>query len=376
MNFSSKHLLKLLKRDAKGIQLSIYLPTHPSSNSQALDQDITRFKNALKEAKNNPAYNEQELGDTVKSLYKLVDDVEFWKKQRLGLALFVNSDGYEYYHLPYEVTEATYVTDKFVVSPLAFLQSMASEFYVLDVNLTKPRLFTSNFDTLIAINEDAMPASFQDTIARDEYKATLQHMAAPRGSGGDNRIHGHGPEEALDHDTAQYLTLLADTVNKLLVNQDGPLLLMGEQSRVGNLRPRLKYEQLLPHSIDGNFETYTPQDLYDAAIKTMQDYETTERQKLVEQFLSSPPNLVVAGLSEITEAVNAGQIQRIYVPIFKRTADSVRPGNAESVILQLPTEIIELESVVRDTLLQGGEVVAVEIDAFPELADIKGLCRF
>lgn len=376
MNLSSKHLQELLKRKAQGTQLSIYLPTHPSSNSQTLSQDTTRFKNALKEVKNSSAYNERELGNAIKSLHKLVDNTEFWKRQDVGLALFADSKGHEYYHLPYEITEATYVENRFIISPLVIMQSIGTEFYVLDVNLTKPRLLKSSHGTLSIINEDDMPASFQDTIARDEYKAELQHMAAPRGSGGDNRIHGHGPEEALDHDTTQYLSIVANAVDKLLVDQDNPLLLVGEQSRVGNLRPHIKYAHLLSQSIDGSVETYTPQDLFDAVVETIQDHETRERSRLVEQLATSAPELVVSGIKEIAEAAHEGRVERMYVPAYKQTTDSVRPGNSESLILQLPSVINELESVVRDVLAQAGSVVAVEIGKYPELTEIKALCRF
>jgi len=376
MNLSSKRIQQLLERDSEGSQISIYLPTHPSSNSQTLTQDTTRFKNALKQIKNNPDYDERELGDVVKSLYKLVDDIGFWKQQDVGLALFADSSGYEYYHLPYETTEETYLENKFVVGPLVVMHSIGSEFFVLDINLTNPRLLKSSHGTLVVVNDDNMPASFQDTVARDEYKAELQHMAAPRGSGGDNKFHGHDPEDTLDNDTALYLTLVANAVDTFLVDQERPLLLVGEQNRVGNLRPHLKYKHLLPQSIDGNFETLTPQDLYDTTIETMRNHEADKRRSLVKQLVSSAPELVASGIKDIAEAAQAGRVEIMYVPAYRRTADNVRSGESESIVLQLPNDVSALESVIRGVLAHGGSVVAVEIDAYPELDETKALCRF
>lgn len=376
MNLSTKHLQQLLNKDVTGTALSIYLPTHPSSTSQSLAQDTTRLKNALKESKNNSAYDERELGDVVKSLYELVEDTEFWKHQDRGLAIFASSDGYEHFHLPYEITEATYVKNRFVISPLFIMHSIIAEFYVLDVNLTKPRLLKSKHGTFDVIEDANLPASFDETSARDEYKPELQHKAAPRGSGGDNRFHGHSPADAVDHDIAMYLNKLADAVDEYMTDHDRPLLVVGEQSRVGNLRPNLKYEYLVEQSVDGNFENHSPQELFDATIELMRGYESKKRRELVEQLLSSDPKLVVTGDKDISEAAKAGRVERIYVPSYRRTADTVQPGISESIILQLPDDVSELETVVRDVLSQAGTVVAVEIDAYPELTETKALCRF
>jgi len=376
MNLSSKNLQQLLERDDEGIKLSIYIPTNPSSSSQTLAQDITRFKNALKEIKNNSAYDERKLGAVVESLYKLAEDIEFWKQQDVGLALFADTNGYNYYHLPYEITEAVYIKSNFVISPLVIMNSIGTKFYVLDVNLTKPRLLKSNHGTLIMVNEENMPASFKDTIARDEYNADVQQMAAPKGSGGDNSFHGHSPEDTLRHDTARYLTLVADSVNQFLVDQDQPLLLVGDQSRVGNLRPHLTYKHVLSQSIDGNFETHNSQALFDAVVETIQKHKADERHIEIEKLLSSDPKLIISGNKEITQAAHAGRVERIYVPAYRRTADSVQSGESESIILQLPDHINDIESVVKDVLSQSGSVVAIEIGAYPELQKTTALCRF
>lgn len=376
MNLSSKNLQKLVARGANGTGVSIYIPTHPSSSSQTLAQDTIRFKNALKQIKSDPTYNERELGAVIESLYVLAEDVEFWKRQDVGLALFADSEGYEYFTLPYETTEAVYVAKQFIISPLAVMHSIGEKFYVLDINLTKPRLLASHHGTLVAVNQEAMPGSFEEQIAGDEYKVELQHMNAPRGSGGDNSFHGHDVDDAISHEIGTYLALVAKVTDEYLVDNDHPLMLVGEQSRVGNLRSYVTYEHLLVHGIDGNFESSTPQDLYNAVIETMQSYDTTRRRELVDHLLSSAPEFVVMGYDELSEAANVGRVERVYIPSYKRTTDSVRPGETASIVLQLPDDINKLESVTRAVLAQSGSVLAVEIGALPELTDIRGLCRY
>lgn len=377
MYVTSKHIQELIARDDNTKKkLSIYLPTHPSSNGPTITQDTARFKNALKEIRNSSKYDERELGAVMKTLLTLVDDIEFWRHQTEGLALFADSDGYEYYHLSNETTDATYIEKRFIVSPLVLMQSLEIDFYVLDINMTKPRLLQSSNGTLEEILLDRMPGSFEETAEREEYQTQRQNMAAPRGSTADNRIHGHGPEDALQHDINLYATFITKAVDEYLEGDNLPLLLVGEESRVGNLRPHLKYSSLLPQSVDGNFESATPQVLYNAVIGAVKAYASTYLDTLVHKFMSSPPALVVMGLDEITEAASRGRVERMYVPAYRRTTDSVRPGNSESTVLQISVDIAAIESVIRSVLAQSGEVQAVEVGAYPELNEPRALCRY
>lgn len=376
MNISSKQIQNLINNEAAGPKISIYIPTHPVNNIQTIEQDKTRFKNALKDIKNNIKYDEEKLGVVLNSLYDMLDDIELWEYQDVSLAVFADKHGIEYYRLPYETTEAAYIEDQFIVSPMGIMHSIGINFYVLDINLTKPRLLKSRHGTLTEVILDKMPKSFEDTFSRDEYRNSLQNLAAPRGSGGDNQIHGHGPEDSIKEDTSKYIVLIADTIDEYLRDQDLPLLIVGEESRVGNLRKHISYKNLLDDKIDGNFENYTPQKLYESAIEKIEDYDSKRRDDKVKKFLGSDPKFIVSGNTAISEAAEQKRVETLFIPSYIRTKDSIRFGNYDSIILQLPSEMEELEAVTRKVLSQAGTVQAVAIDVYPEIDQPKALCRF
>ena len=376
MKVSSKRIQRLINDNTTGSRISIYIPTHPKSSSQTLSQDTIRFKNALQDIQNSPDYDSSKLGKTIKSLEKLHDDTGFWKNQDLGLAVFGDKDGYEYFHLPYETTEATYLKDRFVISPLAIMHSIGTTFYVLDVNLTQPRLMISHDGSLVEAGAEDMPGSFQDMIAGDEYKPELQHQPAPRGSGDSNRFHGHSVNEEIEEDTTEYLIQVAKVINDFLKDNDLPLLLVGEKSRVGNIRPHINYDNLLETSIDGNFEKHSLQELHNIALEAINKYDSQRRQKIIDELLSADSKNIVAGDDQVAEAAKAGRVERLYVPAYKRTNDSVRSNIAESIILQLPEDIKDIETLVVDVLSQGGTVQAVEIGSQHKIQQIKALSRY
>ena len=377
MIVSSQNIQSLRNRKTKSQKLSIYIPTHPKSNGQTVAEDTTRFKNALQDIKNNPSYDEATLKNTMTALYKLLDDTEFWKHQDVGLAVFADSEGYEHFHLPYEPTVGTYVTDNFIISPLIITQNIGSGFYVLDINLNNPRLCRAVNGTLVEVDEIDMPGSFQDTVARDEYNLELQHQATPRDSGdGDTSFHGHDPADSADDDTVQYLRLVATAVNEYMKDLDQPLILAGAESRVGNLRQHLSYDNILPDTVTGNQESFSTQQLYDATVDIVASYDKAQRQALIDKLVSSAPGYVVMGAQEIHEAASTGRIERLYLPVYRHTTDTVRPGDFASIIIQLPDDVQEIEQLVQATIDQGGEVLATEIDSY-EGADMpRALCRF
>ena len=376
MRVSSARIKKLLNNESEGSKVSIYIPTHPKTTSQTLSQDVNRFKNALKQVQQDPNYDQQELGQTIKKLDKLQQDTEFWRHQDIGIAIMADTDGFEYFRLPYETTEASYLKDRFVISPLAFMRSIGTTYYVLDVNINCPRLLVSHDGSMIEVAVEGMPDSFQELADDSEYKKELQNKPAPRGSSDSNRFHGHDVAEEVSKDISEYLVEIAKVVSGFLKDNDQPLLLVGEQSRVGNIRSHIKYDNLLETKVDGNFEKHSLQDLYNSTVELINEYDSQRRQKIIDELLSADSKDVVTGIEKIVEAARAGRVERVYMPAYRRTNDSVRSDAKESIILQLPEEINEIESLVIDVLSQGGSVQAIEIGSQHEIQEPKALTRY
>jgi len=148
MKLGNQSLNDLINNHGGALKATIYIPTDPQKSTQ----DSTRLKNALQVIRNDPAYDDRELGESMKQVYTdLVDNAEFWSYQDYGLAVFFDRDGYEFFHIPFEISEAEYLTDHFVISPLVITASADTGFYVLDVNFTAPRLYSGARGSLVEV---------------------------------------------------------------------------------------------------------------------------------------------------------------------------------------------------------------------------------
>ncbi len=370
MFLTTSTLQRFLNNDTPGEKISIFMPTHPSSNSQAIAQDCIRFKNALQQIKASPEYDEHVLGKTVKKLENLLDDTEFWKHRSVGLAVFADQNGYQTVELSLEPIEQCFIREQFVISPLAIMASIGTGYYILDVNLNKPRLlyFTNNSQKEITV--ESMPGSFQEMVKNVEYQKQLQHQST-----GGGMFHGHSDDNALEADTAKYLKVIADSVSSHLQTHDDPLLLSGTQDRISKIRPLLTYKDTLEEILEGNNENLNEQQLRVASSSIINELHTKEHDHLIEALKSAPDTSTVAGEEAIKQAIEQGRVDTLYIPSYRKTNDGVNGGGESSILLQLSEKIEIIESIIRGTLLQGGSVAAIQLDAF-DSNESQALCRF
>lgn len=371
MQLSRKHIEQLLSRKTGKLKASIYIPTSPSSNSQSVQQDRTRFKNALQVVRNDHAYNEDELGKVMDKIYKdLYEDIEFWKHQESSLAVLLSSDGYEFFKIPFEITENEYVTDHFVVSPLLVVASADTSFYLLDVNFTKPRLFRGVRGRLAGVNNTDIPKGFEDAVARDEYTDQKQHHA------GTESFHGHNEEGAISADHKKYLKLIAEAADKYLAGLDQPLLLMGTTNRTGNIHQFIKYPHLLKETLVGNFEDSLIIEIFNNASKLINKHLKDQIDKEIEHLANTKPGLVVMGRQEIEEAADSGRVDKLFLPTYRLTTDSISSTTEAKLVVELPADIEDIETMVTKVLHQAGKIISAEIDAYKTLDGPKAICRF
>lgn len=370
MFLSNKNLDRIIKKKNSGTKLSIYIPTHPASTRPTLMQDTIRFKNALQIIKADKGYKQRELSETIKKMEALLKDATFWKHRTLGLAIFADEDGYETVDLNYEITDMQYIADDFVISPLAVMLSIGTGYYVLDINHTSPRLMHYTSHSKEEVNLEAMPGSFEQAVGRDEHQQHLQHQSAPR-----SLFHGQSESGAEDEDTLRYYKLIAGAVDEYLVDHDEPLLLAGAENRIGHMRPLLSYHNVIKEAMEGSVEDLNEEELEMSASAVIKKVDTVIRNELVSKVKKMPLSGLALGPVEVETAIKEGRVETLFLSAFRKTADNVREGDKEKIVLQLPEDIMRTESLVRGTLLQGGNVVAVKQGSF-DRDEPRAICRF
>lgn len=357
MKLSIENIVELINDTSTALRASIYIPTNPHASKQ----DNTRLKNALQIIRNDSSYDDRELGDSMQKIYDdLIDNDEFWNYQDYGLAVFFDRDGYKYFHMPYEITEAEYLLDHYVVSPLALVASADTGFYVLDVNFTSPRLLNGARGVMQEIENTAMPKSFDQVIKRTAYK---------------NHSLG-GEDNALNEDEKKYLSLVARAFDEQAEYSGRALLLAGTSNRTGVIRGLIQHEHVLRDTLVGSYEKATTEKLYQDSVEVVKAVLRKERDSVVQTLDSTPPELVVSGTKEITEAAARGRVETTIMPVYRLTADSVRKAVDEALVIELPSDIHDVEETVRAALGQSGKIVAVEIGGYESLDEPKAICRY
>src|SRR5690625_5020011 len=116
--------------------ISIFLPTEKAGHEVLNEKSKIQLKSTWNEVSDKlqdqglPPDEIDRLGEPVE---KLLDDRNFWRHQREGLALFISKDFFRSYTLPVDFAEVSYVSDHFYLKPLVPLFSGDGRFYLLSL---------------------------------------------------------------------------------------------------------------------------------------------------------------------------------------------------------------------------------------------------
>jgi|AntRauTorckE6833_2_1112554.scaffolds.fasta_scaffold00077_26 hypothetical protein len=354
-------------------KLSIYIPTHPSSSSQTIEEDRIRFKNALARLDTHETQSKDELGKTYASLQKLTEDADFWHYQELSLAVFADGDGYQTMKLPYEINEVSLMSGRYIISPLELMRSIRMAFYVFEVNLHEPKLYLGTTYGLSEVRDINLPKSMKNELdLEDTQKQTQFHTG---GGGGDTMFHGHGGEkDNKQHDVDRYFQLVHDSLEAYLEGHDIPLVLSGDDKRVAQFRKMLSYDRTVKPAISAVHETKhadihrKANEIVSGAVHEHQSHEVERYNELLST------KLAIKGL-QIDDAAKAGRIETLYVPCLRETRDSVREGDFTATKMEVPKNILQLESIVGEVVSKGGNILAVNTSTF-DTEELYAICRF
>lgn len=375
----STNLKKLLDTDKTQRQLSIYLPTHPSSRSETINEDSARFKSLLKTIKNNPDLHrhDPQVLATLKQLEKLITNRTFWSKQSAALAVFANEDKQHIFHLPYEVTEQSFVSNKFIISPLLAMQTAMAKFYLIEVNTKQPKLFHATPSQLKTIDDADLPGSLEDALQLDEFQQ-MQQFHTGEGHGG-AMFHGHGgADDHKDKDIQTYLRLLAKKIDAYLKNSKTPLIVVGTKTRTSSLKKQLKYKFVADDEITGSYDSpQNEQLLLKHVTKIVDSHLDADLKKLESSFKSAYGNeLAVASKAAVDQAAEMDNVESLLLPLLRKTNDSIREESSEHYIFDLPNDLANIEDTVRACHAVKAAILPTLHKKTTSSDDVAAICRY
>jgi hypothetical protein len=388
MNILSRDDLSTLMGRHKGLCVSIVMPTHRAGRE--IQQDPIRLKNLLVEAEERllaSGLRTPDAQELLEPAEKLLQGSPFWQRQSDGLALFLSSEVFRYYRLPFDFEELVVVTDRFHIKPLLPLLSGGGQFYVLALSQNEVRLLQGARYSVSEVDLEGVPESLAEALRYNDPERRLQFHTSTRTPGGTGQrpaiFHGHGVASADDPKDyiSRYFHQIDEALQDLLRDEQALLVLAG----VDYLHPIYKeantYPYLVDEGIEGNPEELSAEELHERAWAIVQPLFLIAQKEAAAQYRQ----LAGAGseqasndLKEVVPAAYHGRVEALFVAVGLQKWGTFDPAtNAVQLHRGVkPGDEDLLDFAAVHTLLNGGTVYAVEPEKVPAEALLAALFRY
>lgn len=313
--------LKTLVEQPTGYCVSIFLPTHIAGPN--IQQDPIRLKNLVSQAEAQLVENGMRRADAEKFLQpaKDLDQPDFWRHQRDGLAIFVADNFFRYYRLPLNFEELVVIGKRFHLKPMMPLLSGGGRFFVLGISLNKVRLFEGSRDKIMEIDLnslDEVPQSLQAAVYAYEEAENQTQMAdrgtiSPGGAPGSDPgvLHGRGVDEDMDEKMLRFCSRLDQGLQEFLNDKQAPLILAGVDKLVAYYKETNSYQNILDDYIAGNPDVATLEEIHQQAWNLVQPHFQAAQKETAERYAEFSGNNPEQASKDLEEIVKAAYYQRI-----------------------------------------------------------------
>jgi hypothetical protein len=382
MNLLSIDELTALAEKPEGACVSIFMPTYRMSTETL--QNPIRFKNLMQQAEEKlvtGGLRGQAARDLLEPARKL-DDYQFWQHQSDGVAIFISTNVFRYYCLPLNLEELVVVSDRFHLKPLLPLFTGDGSFYILALSQNQVRLLQGTRYSVSEVELEDVPQSIAEALKYDDPEKQFQfHTGTPQ-VGGDRpgMFHGQGAGNDEQKDRLlRYFRKVNEGLQKLLKNQQTPLVLAGVDYLLPIYKQANTYPHLLEEGITGNPDELKAEDLHSPAWEIMQPYFEKSQQDVVNRY----QELVGTGqtantIQEVVPAAYYQRIESLFVPVGVQQWGLFNPGNSQIQLHQNhepgDDDLMDLAAI--HTLLNGGTVYAVEPENVPNEAPLAAVFRY
>lgn len=388
MDILTRGELKILMGKYKGLCVSIYMPTHRAG--RGIQQDPIRLKNLLGEAEEAltlSGLRTPEAQELLKPAGKPLQDGLFWQRQSDGLAIFLSSEAFRYYRLPFDFDELVVVTDRFHIKALLPLLSGDGRFYILALGQNEVRPIQGTRYSVSEIDLEGMPESLAEALRYNDPERRLQFRTSTRTPGGKGQrpaiFHGHGVASADDPKDyiSRYFHRVDEGLRALLQGEQAPSVLAG----VDYLHPIYKeansYSYLLDEGIEGNPEELRAEELHERAWAIVQPLFLTTQEEAAaryRQLAGAGSEQASNDLKEVVPAAYHGRVETLFVAVGLQQWGTFDPAtNAVQLHREVkPGDEDLLDFAAVHTLLNGGTVYAVEPEKVPDEVPLAAVFRY
>lgn len=383
MRIISKDDLRKLMQMEDPCCISIFMPTHPVTTE--IEQDQIRYKNLIRQAEtriNNTELPGRSKADMLAKGRQLLEEISFWRYAADGLAVFWSSGQFQPYRLPLKFEELLVTAPRFHIKPLLPLFNSDGRFYVLALSQKEVRLLQCTRFSAMALDLPEVSGGLQEVLNYDDTGKEIQFHTGTAAGGQRRSAMFHGQGVGVDDtkdEILKYFRKVDAAVRKIVKDETAPLVLAGVDYLLPLYRSAGDYANLAEAGIPGNPEGLSAQNLHAKAWEIVQSYfskKQNDASARLRQYVGT--GLASGDLREIVPAAIQGRVDTLFVAAGQQVWGILNPAGDRVALQEKAAAGSEdlLNRIAVETLMQGGQVYAVEPAQAPLEGPAAALFRF
>jgi len=298
--------------------VSIYIPTERAGGPVDAGEGQIRLKNSLKEVREileEKDLNKKEIAMILDPVEALLDEVQFWRNQSDGLAIYADGEHTEYFTLPEHFRQQTYVSDHFYMLPVIPYFNDDGKYYLLALSAQNVGLYECTRHTITEIDvSDVTPGRLEDTVGYDYEDKSLQNRT---GQGGDSGAMFHGQGSGKDDkgvETEKFFREVDQGIRKVLNDEKAPLVLACVDEYYPVYKKVSSWPNLFDEHVSGNPDESDPLLLHEESWLLVEEEFRKERQEKAERVQQeSAGKKASTDVREIIPAAVDGRIDTLFI---------------------------------------------------------------
>jgi len=301
----------------------------------------------------------------------LTGNQDFLQNQSDTLAIFITKDNFQYFNLPIETENYTFVGNEHYVLPLLKELNSKERFFILAMSQNKVRFFEGRSTGIYpVIIDDLVPADRAEALKYyDDPEVKLQHHSGA--STGGSIYHGQGAGKDVENARLEeYMRAIDSGLMEMLHDEKVPMIIAAVDFLVPIYRKISDYKYISDKQINGNPDNMSPSDLHHAALEELADHFNAEKKQALEDF-----NAYMAadkGDMTVMNIIPAAINQRVDTLFINPAEKYYGAFNASSQTVELADEMTSenqelLNTAAKYTCLNGGDVYIVNKENMPNI---------
>ncbi|MGM0603250.1 MAG: hypothetical protein ACQESS_08060 [Bacillota bacterium] len=358
--------------------ISIYMSTQSVKRGEFKKLKI-KFKNLLQEVheklEKNWDFKEREIEKMLAPLNSFVEEVDFWQKQKNGLAVFLSKNTFEYYKLPIDFIDKTHVSRYFNIKQLISVLWDNPKYYLLALSPNYSKLYRCDRSEINELKVKGMPENIKDFLNLDE-EAEESYLSRSK-AGSSSIYHGHGAGEDDNEDLLHYLRKIDEVVNNQLKNIKEKLIITADDSLFSHYQNINSYPEMLNENINGNPEKISLDNLHEKSWQLIKPHLHDYKDEITEKYSEMKNSDKTS--DKLEDIIEAAYYSKVDTLLLDKTAEKEGFFDAENNRVKkdnIKNGYDLYNFAVLHVINNGGKVYPLTSDEMPEETDIAAIYRY